>query len=94
MFEENATNAFVFEHPSLDFAKSWLELVPLQKFWTISSFYPDQVCRLHVQIRLMGNFGLNTPIAQFASSAKKVMGIILLPIVRVFRSILTYFDQI
>ena len=30
----------VFEemHPSLDFAKSCLELVPLQKFWAISVF--------------------------------------------------------
>ena len=39
-----------------------LELVPPQNFWSISSHYPDLVCRLHVQIRLMGNFGLNTRI--------------------------------
>ena len=62
MFEENAWSAFVLEHPSFDFAKSCLELVPSQKFWSISSYYPDLVCRLHVQIRLMGNFGLNTSI--------------------------------
>ena len=36
--------------------------MPPQKFWSISSYYPDLVCRLHVQIRLMGNFGLNTSI--------------------------------
>ena len=34
----------------------------LKKFLSICSYYPDLVCRLHVQIRLMGNFGLNTSI--------------------------------
>ena len=62
MFEKNASSAFVPEHSSFDFAKSCLELVPPQKFWSISSYYSDLVCRLHVQIRLMGNFGLNTSI--------------------------------
>ena len=28
-------------------------------FWSISNQYPDLACRLHVQTRLMGNFGLN-----------------------------------
>ena len=28
-------------------------------FWSISDQCPDLVCRLNVQIRLMGNFGLN-----------------------------------
>ena len=27
--------------------------------WSISDQYPNLVCRLHVQIRLMGNFDLN-----------------------------------
>ena len=62
VFEENAWSAFFLEHPSFDFAKSCLELVPPQKFWSISSYYPDLVCRLYLQIRLMGNFGLNTSI--------------------------------
>ena len=61
-FEENAWNAFVLGHPNLAFAKSCLELVPPQKFWSISASYPDLVCRLHAQIRLMGNFGLNAGI--------------------------------
>ena len=81
MFDENAWSGFVLEHPSFDFAKSCFELVPPQKFWSISGYYPDLVCRLHVLIRLVGNFGLNTlkvypglkpRIARFASSAKKV----------------------
>ena len=58
--EENARNAFVLKHRSFDFAKSCLELVPPQKFWSIPIFYLDLVCRLHVLIRGMGNFGLNT----------------------------------
>ena len=62
VFEENAWSAFVPEHPSFDFAKSCLELVPPKKFWSISSYYSDLVCRLYVQIRLMGNLGLNTGI--------------------------------
>ena len=62
VFEENAWNAFVPEHPCLDFAKSCLEPVPPQKVWTISSFYADLVCPFHVQFRLMGNFGLNNSI--------------------------------
>ena len=62
VFEENAWSAFVLEHPSFDFTKSYLEPVPPEEFWSISSHYPDLVCRLHVQIRLMGNFGLNTSI--------------------------------
>ena len=38
VLEENAWNAFVLEHRSFDFAKSCLELVPPQKFWSISSY--------------------------------------------------------
>ena len=30
-----------------------------QKFWSISEQHPDLVSRLHIQTRLMGNFGLN-----------------------------------
>ena len=62
VFEENTWSAFVLEHPSFDFVMSCLELVPPQKFWSISSYYIYLVCRLHVQISLMGNFGLNTGI--------------------------------
>ena len=62
MFEENAWSALVLEHPCFDFAKSCLNLCLFKKFWSISSSYPDLVCRLHVQIRLMGNFCLYTSI--------------------------------
>ena len=59
MFEENAQNAFVLRHTGFDFAKSCSERVPPQKFCSISGYYSDLVCCLLVQIRLIGNFGLN-----------------------------------
>ena len=58
-FEENAWIDFVQKHPSLKFARTCLDNVSPHKFWTISDQYPDLVCRLHVQIRLMGNFGFS-----------------------------------
>ena len=36
-----------------------LENISPYQFWSIADRYPDPVSRLHVQIRLMGNFGLN-----------------------------------
>ena len=36
-----------------------LDLVSPQMFWSISNQYPDLVTRLHVQIKLMGNFGFS-----------------------------------
>ena len=62
VFEENGWNAFVLKQYKFGFAKSCSELVPPQKLWSISSFYPDLVSRLHVQTRLVGNFGLNASI--------------------------------
>ena len=60
----------VLEHRKFDFVKSCLELVPPQKFWSIPSFYPDLVGRLHVQIRLKGDFDLNAgfPLAKTTDS--------------------------
>ena len=72
VFEENAWSAFVLEHLSFDFAKSCLEFVPPQKFWSISSYYLDLVCHLHVQTRFMGNFGLNTSIPWAATTDSSI----------------------
>ena len=58
-FEENAWIEFVQKHPSFKFARTCLDNVSPHKFWSISDQYPDLVCRLHVQIRLMGNFGFS-----------------------------------
>ena len=36
-----------------------MEKLSPQRFWSISNQYPDLGTRLHVQIRLMGNFGFS-----------------------------------
>ena len=50
---------FVQKHPSFKFARTCLDNVSPHKFWSISNQYPDLVSRLHVQIRLLGNFGFS-----------------------------------
>ena len=47
-------------HPSLHLAKACIDNIPLQQFWSLTDQYPDLVSHLHVQVRLMGKFGLNT----------------------------------
>ena len=58
-FGENSWNSFILDHPNLSLAQACLATVSPHMFWSISDQYPDLVCCLHVQIRLMGNFGLN-----------------------------------
>ena len=43
-------------------AQSCLNKVPPEQFWSLADSYPDLVSRLHVQIRLVGNFGPNAGI--------------------------------
>ena len=57
--EEKAWNDFVYGHPNMQIAQACLENVSPQKFWSISEQHPDLVSCLHIQTRLMGNFGLN-----------------------------------
>ena len=57
--EVNTWKNFVITHPSYKLAETCLDLVSPQMFWSISNQYPDLVTRLHVQIRLMGNFGFS-----------------------------------
>ena len=58
-FEENSWISFVHGHPNLSLAQACLVTVSQHMFWSITDQYPDLACRLHVHIRLMGNFGLN-----------------------------------
>ena len=60
ILEKEADDWFHFcsNHPSMRVAQTCLENIPLYQFWSIADRYPDLVSRLHVQIRLMGNFGL------------------------------------
>ena len=71
-FEENAWIDFVQKHPSFKFARTCLDNVSPHKFWSISDQYPDLVCRLHVQIRLMGNFGFSADLP-WASKAEDAL---------------------
>ena len=43
-------------------AQSCLNNVPHEQFWSLAHSYADLVSRLHVQVRLVGNFGLNAGI--------------------------------
>ena len=61
-FEINTWKNFVIAHPSYTLAETCLDLVSPQMFWFISNQYPDLVTRLHVQIRLMGNFGFSASV--------------------------------
>ena len=50
---------FFSDRPSMRGFKHVLRTFPPYQFWSIADRYPDLVSRLHVQIRLLGNFGLN-----------------------------------
>ena len=61
ILEKEAHDWFRFcsEHLSMRVAQACLENIFPYQFWSIADRYPDLVSRLHVQIRLMENFGLN-----------------------------------
>ena len=58
-FERRAWDSFCESHPIMRVAQSCLENVSPFRFWSLADQFPDLVSRLHVQVRLMGNFGLN-----------------------------------
>ena len=52
-------NLFCTHHPRMRVAQACSENIPPDQFWSIADHYPDLVRHLHVQIKLMGNFGIN-----------------------------------
>ena len=50
---------FCSDHPNMRVAQTCLKNISSYQFWPITDRYLDLVSRFHVQIRLMGNFGLN-----------------------------------
>ena len=58
-FEDNAWADYCVNHPGMHIAQACLRNVTSYQFWCLADNYPDLVSRMHVQIRLMGNFGLN-----------------------------------
>ena len=53
-FENNAWADYCVNHPDKHIAH-----VTHYQFWCLADNYPDLVSRMHIQIRLMGNFGSN-----------------------------------
>ena len=51
-------DSFCESHPDMRVAHSCLENVPPFCFWSSANQFPDLVSRLHIQVRLMSNFGL------------------------------------
>ena len=58
-FEEKAWNDFVCGHSNMQIAQACLENMSSHKFLSVSEQHPDLVSRLHIQTRLLVNFGLN-----------------------------------
>ena len=58
-FEDNAWADYCINHPGMHIAQACLRNVTPYQFWCLADNYPDLVSRVHIQIRLMGNFGLN-----------------------------------
>ena len=61
-YEENAWNEYAVSHRNLRIARACLENFHPRIFWAIADIHQDLVARQHVQVRLMGNFGLNSGI--------------------------------
>ena len=61
-------NEYALSHPNLDIARACLKNVPPRMFWATVDIYPDLVACRHVQVRLMGNFGLNGGIPWLAET--------------------------
>ena len=58
-FKVTAWNTFITDHPDLYVVQACLEKTSPRKFWSISEQFPDLVCYLHAQVRLIGSLGLN-----------------------------------
>ena len=57
--EMNKWTEYCVSHPNLHVAKACIDNIPPQQFWSLTDQYPDLVRHLQVQVRLMGNLGLN-----------------------------------
>ena len=61
ILEKEVDNWYLFciHYPSMRVAQTCLENISSDQFWSIADLYPDLVRHLHVQIRLIGHFGIN-----------------------------------
>ena len=58
-FEDDAWADYFANHPGMYIAQARLRNVTPYQLWCLPDNYPELVSRMHIQIRLMGNFGLN-----------------------------------
>ena len=58
-FEDNAWADYCVNHPSMHIAQACLKNITPCQFKCLADKYPDHVSRIHIQIRIMGNFGPN-----------------------------------
>ena len=66
--ENTIWQAFCTHHSAMQIAQVCLENVSPHQFWSITNNFLDLVSRLHVQIRLMGNCGLNSGIPRLSNT--------------------------
>ena len=67
-FGENAWTDYCANHPSMHTAQAFLKNGIPHQFWCLADNYPDLVCRMHIQIKLMGNFGFNCGVPWLAGT--------------------------
>ena len=58
-FERHAWDSFCESHPHMRVTHSCLENPPPFCFWSLANQFLDLVSRLHIQVRLISNFGLD-----------------------------------
>ena len=57
--ENNDWLSYCQDHPGMHVAQAGLLITPSCQFWSLADDYPDLVSCLHIQVRIMGNFGFN-----------------------------------
>ena len=60
--EMNKWTEYCVSHSTQHLTKAYIDNIPPQQFWSLTDQYHDLVRHLHVQVRLMGNLGLNAEV--------------------------------
>ena len=60
IFENSLSETYTENHSHMSlFHQSFTEISP-SNYWKITSLYPDLVCKVNIQLRLIGNYGLQS----------------------------------
>ena len=57
--EKDEWLSYCQDHPGMHVAQACLLNTSPRQFWSLAVHYPDLVSRLHIQVRIMGNFGFS-----------------------------------